>query len=376
MRLFVSVGEASADRHAALLIRALRERIGDLEVFGFGGEHLKREGMEILYPLPSLALIGFVEVIKHLPQIREVRSVALKAWQARQPDAILLVDYPGFHLRLARKAHEWGLPVYYYIAPQAWAWKEGRVQLMRKVLEHLYVIFPFEEDFFGRRGVPTTFVGHPLLERLPDPAPMPSPLEAALKNPAIGLLPGSRKNELRNLLPAMVKAAIELRKVRPQARFLLFQAETLSDDFLAKFDLPGFIEVVKDPDYAQRRELTLAWTKSGTGTVENALLEIPMAVVYRSGMINAFLARRFVRVPYIGMVNLIAQKGICPEFIQEQYQPQMLARFADELLASTERYAEMKADLARVRAKLGTLPASQYAADQLIHHWQQSGRLG
>lgn len=366
VRLFFSVGEASADIHTANVCRALKQHDPDMELVGFGGDHCRREGMEILYPLPDLALIGFVEVIKHLPQVYHVKQLALQSWTRNRPDAIVMVDYPGFNLRMAKIAHQMGIPVLYFIAPQVWAWHEERVEQMREHLQHLFVIFPFEEAFFSTRGIQTTFVGHPLLERLPDPTPLPDDLPALLEAPRIGLLPGSRRNEIRNLLPVMLTAAARLRETRPSATFVLPLSSALPDDALGGFDVPSWVEVVRDPDYTHRRNMTLAWTKSGTSTVENALLQIPMAVLYRSSWLNAWLARRYVRVPYIGMVNLIAQKGICPEFIQEQFQPEPLLRFTEELLSSPERYKDMKNDLRIVRERLGRETASTRTAGAIL----------
>ncbi|MEW6238840.1 MAG: lipid-A-disaccharide synthase [Candidatus Omnitrophota bacterium] len=362
LKLFFSVGEESADLHASRLCAELKKRDAEIELFGFGGEKLQAEGVEILYPLPELALVGFVEVLKHLPAIFRLQSLARRAWEERKPDAVVLVDYPGFNLRLAKAAHERGIPVLYYIAPQAWAWKEGRTETMRRIVRRLMVIFPFEEPFFRKRGVETCYVGHPLLERI---AP-PNEKETHLNAPLIGLLPGSRKNELRHLLPVMLKAAALLRERLPQARFRLFLADGLPVNLLHSFSLPHFVDVVRDKNYERRRELDFAWTGSGTATVENALLGIPMAVLFRSHPINVFLGRRLVRIPYIGMVNLIAQKGVCPEFIQEQCQPETLARYAEELLSSPERYFEMIEDLKKMRARMGEASASKRAAEEIF----------
>ena len=365
LRLFISVGEESADLHAASLCQALKQRVPGVELFGFGGKHMAAEGVDIRYPLPELALIGFVEVIRHFPQILRVKNLALRSWREERPDAVILVDYPGFHLRLARLAHKMNLPVFYYIAPQAWAWKENRVEILRETLQHLLVIFPFEEPFFQKHGIPTTFVGHPLVPRIPAPA-RTGETASLLQKPVIGLLPGSRRSELRHMLPPMLAAAHRVREQLPHARFLLPLAHTLPDLVLDGFSLPSWIEVCRDPLYARRREMTFAWTSSGTATVENALLEIPMAVVYRTGRINMWIGRKLVRVSYIGMVNLIAQKGICPEFIQEQCEPERLARYTVEILGSPERYEEMRADLEAVRKKLGTRSASETACDTLL----------
>ncbi len=369
IKLFISVGEESAELHASRLCEELKNQCPGIELFGFGGNRMKDAGVEILYPLPDLALIGFVEVIKKLPQVARVKHLAEEIWNERKPDAILFVDFPGLHLRLAKRAHELGIPVLYYIAPQAWAWREGRVELMRRVIKKLMVIFPFEEAFFSERGVHTTYVGHPLAERfgvMEEEIPQDSYSNAVPESPLIGLLPGSRRSELRYILPSLIQAAKRLRERNPRARFLFPLASSLPEDALKRFDLPSWIEIRRDPDYRLRKEITFAWTASGTATLENALLGIPMAVVYRTGPVNIFLGRRLVRAPYIGMVNLIAQKGICAEFIQEQCHPESLARHTQTILSSPSRYQEMKDDLKTVRLRLGEKRASANAAREIL----------
>jgi lipid-A-disaccharide synthase len=366
LHLFISVGEESADLHASLLCRELRKQRPDINLFGFGGEKMRDAGVEILYPLPDLALIGFVEVLKHLPTIFKIKKLALQTWAERKPDAIILVDYPGFNFRLAKEAHALGIPVYYFIAPQVWAWREKRVEKMREWITHLFTIFPFEEPYFTKHQIPATYVGHPLIERIPHTLRDERSIAKHLENPLIGLLPGSRKNELRFLLPPMIAAAKIMRERHPRTRFILPLADTLPESFLATFHVPDWIEICRDTRYQHRQTITFAWTASGTATVENALLGIPMAVVYKIHPFNMFLGRRLVRILYIGMVNLIAQKGICPEFIQEQCQPDMLARFTEDLLASPDRYREMLHDLRKVREKIGESPASTRLANQLL----------
>ena len=254
----------------------------------------------------------------------------------------------------------------YYIAPQAWAWREKRVETMREIIDRLFVIFPFEESFFQNRGVETTYTGHPLIERITPPDDPLTLDENIFKEPCIGLLPGSRKNELRSVLPTLLEAAVNLRQQRPDACFLLPLADPISESFLDRFEIPSWIEVCRDSGYSRRREMSFAWTASGTATVENALLGIPMAVVFKTNRVNMYIGRRLVRIPYIGMVNLIAQKGICPEFIQEQCQPETLAQYADELLSSPQRYVEMKNDFAHVRERIGQEPASLRAAQAIL----------
>ncbi len=372
-KLFISVGEESADLHASHLCAELKRQDPSLEIFGFGGEKMREAGVEILYPLPQLAILGFVGVIRHIPKILKIQNLALRTWKERQPEAILLVDYPGFHLRLAKKAHAENVPVLYYIAPQAWAWKENRLLSMRETLQKLLVIFPFEEKFFQKRGINTVYVGHPLIERIPVPPSDVNTYELNTRPPRIGILPGSRKNEVSHLLPTMIKAAHRFREKVPQATFHLVLADTLPKSILEPYQVPDFIEIIRDKNYEKRKTLDFAWTASGTATVENALLGIPMAVVFRGHALNIMIGRRLVRIPYIGMVNLIAQKGICPEFIQEQCQPETLVRCAEEILSSPERYLEMKHDLLLARKKIGTQPASLGAANEILQFLNNPG---
>ena len=369
LKLFISVGEESADLHASILIRELRSILPNVEWYGFGGENMRQAGVRIIYPLPELAVTGFVEVIKKLPAIRHVTTLAVKSWEEEKPDAILLVDYPGLNLRLAKWAHQQKIPVYYYIAPQAWAWKEKRAHLMRNVLKHLMVIFPFEERFFQEYGIPTTFVGHPLTQTLPHRTSYPTN-EELTREPIIGLLPGSRRTELNNILPVMLNAAVEVREKIPRARFVFPLAQSLPENTVNEFTIPPWVEVCRDPDYQRRLAMTFAWTSSGTATVENALLGLPMAVVYRSNWVNVMIGRWLIRVPYIGMVNLIAQKGICPEFIQEQCHPRQLARYAVGLLQNPVRYREMVDDLQSIRWKLSPIQNQRSAAETLAQQLQ------
>lgn len=369
LKLFISVGEESADLHASFLIRELHSMMPNVEWHGFGGEKMQAEGVRILYPLPELAVTGFVEVIKKLPAIRHVTKIALESWKTNKPDAIVLVDYPGLNLRLAKWAHQQGIPVIYYIAPQAWAWKENRVHLMRETLRHLMVIFPFEEAFFQDHGIPTSFVGHPFLNTLPQRSSYPTK-EELIQNPVIGLLPGSRRTEIKNMLPVMIKAAEEVKAKIPNATFVFPLAQSLPESIVNEMDIPSWIEVCRDTDYQRRLSMTFAWTSSGTATVENALLGLPMAVVYRSNWLNVMIGRWLIRVPYIGMVNLIAQKGICPEFIQEQCHPRQLARYAISILHQPDRYFEMADDLRAIRRKLSPNQNQPSAAEVLSQQLQ------
>lgn len=367
-RLFVSAGEASGDLHTANLLRALKE-IGPLELEGFGGRRMTEVGVRTLFDLPKLALIGFVEVAKHLLTVRRLFALVKKRWREEPPDAILLTDFPGMHLRLAKIAEAMGIPVVYYISPQLWAWHESRVEQIRRTVRRMLVILPFEVDFYARHGIEAAYVGHPLLDHVP---PYEERVSDADQPFHIGLLPGSRPGELKKILPVMLETARNLHTRHPEWRFSLPLAETLDESILSGYGLPEWVRMVRDDDYEIRRGLSLAWTASGTATVENAILGIPTAVLYKSHPVNVFLARRLVRVPYIGLVNLIAGHGLCPEFLQEQCRPAVLEAWTEEFAASPERQVLMLRGLAETRERLGRPGASSRAAREV---WTELERL-
>ena len=364
-RLFVSAGEASGDLHTANLLRALTA-LDPVQLEGFGGQRMADAGVEILFDLPRMALIGFVEVAKHLPTVRRLFKLAHARWEESRPDAILLTDFPGMHLRLARIAAEMEIPVLYYISPQLWAWHESRVEQIRRTVHRMMVILPFEVDFYARHGIEVAYVGHPLLDHMPLSDEGSSPPDGV----RIGLLPGSRVGEIKKMLPVMLRTAQELRSRHPEWEFVLPLASTLPEQVLRSFGLPPWLDVVRDESYATRRGLTLAWTASGTATVENALLGVPMAILYRSHPLNIFLARRLIRIPYIGLANLIAGQGVCPEFIQEQCRPDAIAGWTEEFLHNPERRAAMRNGLGIVHERLGAPGASLRAAQEIARQLQ------
>jgi lipid-A-disaccharide synthase len=365
MRIFLSAGEQSGDLHGAAVARELLRLRPDAELLGLGGSRMESAGVSILYPLPRLALIGFIEVAKHLPQLSMVRRIVRRSWLRERPDVIVLIDFPGLHLRLARLAQSFRIPVVYYIAPQLWAWGENRVTALRNRVKRLLLILPFEERFFRRHNVDCVFVGHPLMDALADIEPRsykPIVPEAA----TIGLLPGSRRGELSYMLPPMLDAAHRVRSIHERTTFVLSLAETLEESVLSRLRVPSWVEVVRDPGWKHRLRMDLAWTSSGTATVENAVIGVPMVIVYRTGRLNAMLARRLVRTPYIGLANLVAGYGVCPEFIQEQVRSETLAAWTLDFLEDQDRQRVMLEGLHRARKALGPQGASHRAAIEIL----------
>jgi lipid-A-disaccharide synthase len=333
-------GEASGDMHAAKVIEALRRRNKDLRIFGMGGPRMKAAGMEVREDPTRQALMGLAEVVRHLPEsLRRLKDC--ERWlREEKPDLLFTVDYPDFNLRLARKAHALGVPTCHYVAPSLWAWRKGRLKSLRRILDKLLVILPFEKEFFRREGMEVSYVGNPLPEEM-DLGPVkriPTLQKSGLPVTAFPLvcaMPGSRKAEVGRIWPLFLKASRLLRKSCPDAAFLVPRPHGLEpEDYpdLAPEDPFYFVE---GPAYDLRKACDLAWVKSGTGTLETALLGTPLVVVYKVSAITGFLAKRLLKVKDVSLVNLLAGKRVAAELLQERATP-------ENLLAETDRILEEK----------------------------------
>ena len=360
MRVFVSAGEPSGDAHAAALVRALRSQAPGITVEGVGGPHLAAAGAELIARIEDLTVIGFVEVLKKIPaHLRLLRAIRRRL-ATGEIDLVILVDYPGFHLRVAEAARELGVPVLYYIAPQLWAWHESRVKKMARDVTRLAVILPFEEAFFRDRGVDTTFVGHPLIDRPPVPGDRAARKAALGLDPArplLGLFPGSRGQETARLWPVFRDAAHLVMAERPDVQCAVAASAS------GEYPEPGPVHVIADRPAECFAAADAALSKSGTTTLEAALAETPQVVAYRMNALSYFMARRLVRVRWIGMVNLVADRLVAPEFIQDAADPRALAQAVLPLLdpASAERRAQLEG-CAEVRRRLGAPGAADRAA--------------
>lgn len=351
--VMIVAGEASGDQHGAAVIRELLALRPGLRVSAVGGRHLREAGAEPIFDAERLSVVGLTEVLAKAPDVLAGWRAA-KAGLFRRPDLLILVDFPDFNLRLAGVARELGLRVLYYISPQIWAWRRGRVHAIRRLVDHMAVILPFEADFYRRQRVPVTFVGHPLLDHLPEPRPRscPGPGEA----PVVGLLPGSREGEVRRFLPLLVQAARHLAAERPGTRFLLSRAASVPvtlfrEVFSACPPVPG-LEVVDGLDRIMA-EAHAAAAASGTVTLQMALAGIPMTVIYTVSPLSYSLGRALIRVPHISLVNLIAGRELAPELIQDQAHPERIGRTLSGFFAHPDRYAALCRDLAGLRRLLG-----------------------
>ena len=365
MRILLSCGETSGDLYAGELVRELRLRQPGIEVFGLGGDRLAAQGAELLAHVKDLAVVGLLEVVSHLRSLRRVFDRVLSEVDRQLPDVAVLVDYPDFNLRLARHLRRRGVRVVYYVSPQVWAWRRGRLDTIRKTVDHMLVIFPFEEALYREAGVPVTFVGHPLVDLVHPPADkrgFVTGLGLDPERPVVALLPGSRPKEIAHNLPPLAGAVEKLAGERPELQFLLALAPSLSFRAVADAFRSLPVHIVANQTHGVLASGTVSVVASGTATVEAALLGAPMVVVYRLAPLTYLLGRRLVKVPHFAMANLIAGERVVPEVIQRELTPERVAAEVRALLDAPARREAMQAGLAEVRRKLGEPGASGRAA--------------
>jgi lipid-A-disaccharide synthase len=353
MQILISAGEASGDNYGAQLIQSIQQLAPDTRFFGMGGEKMRAAGCRLLVNASEVAVVGLAEVLTHLPAIRRKFKGLVEEARKRLPQAAVLIDFPDFNLRLARRLHRLNIPVFYFVSPQVWAWRSGRVRQIRKYVRKMIVIFPFEQEFYKNHGVEVSYVGHPMAYA---PEPLISRQEFAGRyglDPAkqwIALLPGSRKKEVQMNLPPMLQAA---EKLGGQYEYVLPVASTLQGDWLRQQLLSASAQI----KLSVNSRLTLkhshaAVVASGTATVEAALAGTPFVVVYRLSPITWLLGRRLVRLDTFAMANLIAGRRIVPELIQRDFTASNVVRELSAILPEGPRREQMIADLQQVQARL------------------------
>jgi lipid-A-disaccharide synthase len=359
-KILVSAGEASGDLYASLLVEELRRLWPNAVFFGCTGPKLRAAGVETVVDAADLAVVGLLEVVRHIPRIYGEYRKLLAAARERRPELAILTDSPDFHLRAARRLHQSGVPVVYLVAPQAWAWRKGRVKTMRQTLQQLLCIFPFEEQFFRNEGVSATYIGHPLAGLV---RPSLSRDEFFKKHrlapgrPLVAVLPGSRRGEAARHLPALLDAVDRL--YREQALNVVLPAShTTGAAFFQERTGRSPIRVIEGESWDAMAHADVALAASGTVTVEAALLGTPMVTFYRVSTPSWVAGRLLVNVPYYSMVNLIAGRAVVPELMQSQMTGEAIAREASRLLRDEAARAAMKLGLAEVREKLGGAQAA------------------
>jgi len=362
-------GEASGDMHAAGVVRELKRLDPSIEVFGMGGENMAREGMDLTVHMSHMAFMGFVEVVRHLRTIMRVQRALEMEMDRLRPDVVVLVDYPGFNLRFAQAARRRRVPVLYYISPQVWAWHKSRVKKMKHVIDKMHVIFPFETAIYAAEGIPVEFVGHPLVERLVVPTQREEFFRRAGLSPdrkVLGLFPGSRAQEIERILPAMVEGAERLRSMI-DVQVAIGVAPNLGSDALSAFvPASSGIVMVEHATYELMHYADAAIVTSGTATLEAGWFGTPMAVVYRTSPVTYAIGRMLVDVDHIGLVNIVAGRGIVPELIQGECNPGRLVEVMRPLLADQAAGSAMRKELSVVRERLGSGGASARVAASVL----------
>ncbi len=363
MKYYIISGEASGDLHASNLVKALRRQDSGACFRAWGGERLQQAGAEVVKHYKDLSFMGFVEVFTHLGVIFSHLDFCLKDITAYRPDAVILVDYPGFNMRVAKRLYCKGIPVFYYISPQVWAWKKSRLRQIRKYVDEMYVILPFEASFYAAHGMRAHYLGHPLLDELSRFSPDENfrARNAWEGRRIIALLPGSRTQEIRRMLPVMAEVA----EKHPEALFVI--AGVRHHEALYHPYLSERVKVVYDCTYDLLAQSEAALVTSGTATLETALFGVPQVVCYRANGVSYRIARRLVKgIAYISLVNLIAGKKVVTELIQQEMNAVAVDRELQQLLTEGEALSRMRADYKEVRRRLGDGKASEAIAASMM----------
>lgn len=365
--VMVVAGEASGDLHAASLVEALQRLDPAIRFYGVGGEKLRQAGVRLIADSADMAVVGLTEVFVKLPFIMNVMRQLKSSFSKDKPEAVILVDYPDFNLRLAQAAHNRGIKVFYYISPQVWAWRSGRIGKIREIVDKMAVVLPFEASLYREAGVDAVFVGHPLLDLIPQHS---SQREARKKlgiredMQTVSILPGSRPSEVERLLPLCLKSA-EAMNEQGNRQFILPLASTVSRDFVDRIIRRHNVRISVIPHavYDVLAASDLAIAASGTATLEAALLNTPMIIIYKVSWLSYILGRIFIRVKNIGLVNIIAGKTIVPELIQAEANPERILALAKELLDNRDRREAIKSELSKIKDKLGAPGAAERTAE-------------
>ncbi|MBI3766734.1 MAG: lipid-A-disaccharide synthase [Ignavibacteriales bacterium] len=362
-------GEASGDLHGSGVVRELKRRVPECEITGIGGDKMQAAGMDLVYHIRELSVMGFVEVIQHLPLLKSVERTLEALLKYRKPDVLVLIDYPGFNLRFARSARKHGIKIVYYISPQVWAWNPGRLRKMKDVIDKMLVVFPFEVDIYRREGIAVEFVGHPLLEVLGEPqgrAEFCKRYGFDENKRILGLFPGSRRQELESIFPVMLGAARML-KNRNDVQVAVGVSSVLDFDFVKSFvrdDLS--VQLIQSATHDVMKNSDVALVTSGTATLETGYYRTPMVVVYRTSVLSYLVSKLLIRIKNIGLVNIVAGETVVPELVQSSATPQRLASEALKMLESERLREDIARKLGAIRERMGTPGASRRVAETIL----------
>lgn len=370
-RILVVAGEASGDTHAAELVAALRARRPDLTFFGMGGARLAAQGVELLFDAREVSVMGITEVLPRIPRILQILKGLAEAAAERKPDVAILVDIPDFNLRLAKKLKALGIPVAYYVSPMIWAWRRGRVRTIKRLVDRMLCILPFEEDFYREAGVSARYVGSPVVEQVPSPdtaTAFRERLGLSKDAPTLALLPGSRMSEIRRLLPDMVGAAKRLSAERPGLQVVVPLAPTIDrEEITSRFEGSGVTPILVEgraPEVVGASDAAVV--ASGTAVLEAGLMQRPLVVVYRVSLITYWVGRLMLKVAFVSLINLLAGRRVVPELLQGEMTPERIAEEVRRVWIPGAPREEMLQGLAEMRGRLGETGAATRAAESVL----------
>ncbi|TAN59615.1 lipid-A-disaccharide synthase [bacterium] len=370
-KIILVCGEPSGDLQAGLLATRLKELDPELRILAVGGEHLRRAGAEIFHDIKNLSVLGFFDAVRKLGDFKALMRLVLDKIEEARPQAVIFVDFSGFNLRLAKKINK-RVKTIYYISPQAWASRPGRVETIRRYIDKLIVIFKFERDFYARFGVEAEFIGHPLLDIIKPSLPKEEALRMFGLNegyPIFALLPGSRVSEIKAILPVMLQSALLIKEKIPRAQFIISKPASLDNALYKKILASSSREEIKLIEARQYDCLNVAdfvLVASGTATLETAIMQKPNVVIYKMGWLNYLLYRPLVRIPFIGMENIVAGRIIAPEFIQSMAKPRLIADTILGIFQDKEKLLKMREDFLEVKEQLGEPQAPLRAAQSIL----------
>jgi lipid-A-disaccharide synthase len=366
-KVMIVAGEASGDLHGSGLVREMLKMQPGLEIFGVGGDRMKNQGVRLLYHINEMSVLGFWDVMKRFAFFRGVYRNLVSAMDESQPDLLILIDYPGMNLKLARAAKEQGIKVFYYIAPQVWAWGANRIQKMVRLVDKMAVIIPFEEKMFQQAGIDAKFVGHPLLETVNSKIGRDEFFQKHglnLDQKVVGLLPGSRILEVKRLLPEMLQTVRQLQKSHPEIQTIISKADSVALNIYQEIlQNNNQVKLVDNSTYEIMKHSDLLIVASGTATLESALFNTPLIVVYKVDPISYLIGKQLVKIDTIGLVNVIAERKIVPEFIQHQFRKDRILPEIEKLLFDKNQRAVIINNLKKIKKKLGVPGASSRSAE-------------
>jgi len=370
-KVMIMSGEASGDLHGANLARELRKLDPSIALYGVGSKHMRDAGVQMFADASEISVVGAVEVLTHLSAILRVLNRLKNFLEQERPDLLVLIDFPDFNIRLGKAARKLGIPILYYISPQVWAWRKGRIKTIASLVKAMIVVFPFEVDIYKTAGVDVRYVGHPLTDVVQSPLSRIDARKQLGLDPqkkTVALLPGSRTKEITYLLPVMLAAGKILQKRFPDIQFALPIAPTLTEDFIRMFtDKCGVVvKLIDGRVYDVLRASDAAMVTSGTATLETGLMGVPMVIVYRLSSLSYHIGRMLVDVKHIGLVNIVAGEKIVPELVQHDATPEKIAGAMTEIMGNPEYYKQIQNKLAGVHAQLGETGASIRAASIVL----------